>query len=301
MRERNFDISANMHGGAEVVNYPWDRSHVRHVDTDWFVLISQDYADVARAVNSSYMDSFVDDSTGIIGITNGADWYVIKGGRQDYVTSYLHGREVTLELSNIKKLESENFDAFWDYNRWSLINMITQSRYGIHGNITSKVTGFPIKATIWVEAHDDSTSWQESDSISGNFYRYLKEGSYDIIISADGYISDTINEVEVIDYQKTILNIVLDSTVSTFLDEKNKQQISIYPNPASDFINVSFKGNNSDKQLVIFNSLGKVIYEEKVISGTKTSRIDISFMESGFYILELRDENKSSTQGLLIW
>jgi hypothetical protein len=44
-----------------------------------------------------------------------------------------------------------------------------------------------------------------------------------------------------------------------------------------------------------------VLYEEKVISGTKTSRIDISFMESGYYILELRDENKFSAQALLIW
>jgi hypothetical protein len=35
------------------------------------------------------------------GVTNGYDWYRITGGRQDYVTWFLRGREVTIEVSTI--------------------------------------------------------------------------------------------------------------------------------------------------------------------------------------------------------
>ena len=34
------------------------------------------------------------------GVTRGAVWYIIYGGRQDYVTYGLQGREVTIELDD---------------------------------------------------------------------------------------------------------------------------------------------------------------------------------------------------------
>ena len=39
----HFVLSANFHGGTEVVNYPWDNTYTRHPDDAWFFLISREY------------------------------------------------------------------------------------------------------------------------------------------------------------------------------------------------------------------------------------------------------------------
>ena len=81
----HFVLSANFHGGAEVINYPWDTWPRRHADDDWFIDLSRDYADLAQANSPS---GYLTDLNN--GITNGWDWYTIAGGRQDYMT-YWHG------------------------------------------------------------------------------------------------------------------------------------------------------------------------------------------------------------------
>ncbi|MDD4576447.1 MAG: M14 family zinc carboxypeptidase, partial [Bacteroidales bacterium] len=80
---RQFVMGANYHGGTEVVNYPWDAwtsSQKSHADKLWWSYISREYADTAQANSPS--GYFVQEENGI---TNGGDWYVITGGRQDYM------------------------------------------------------------------------------------------------------------------------------------------------------------------------------------------------------------------------
>ena len=113
---------------AEVVNYPWDYHHELHADDAWYRFISREYADEAMAVDPDYMFGWPDD-----GITNGAEWYVIHGGRQDYVNYYLEGREVTLELSTGLRLGSNHLEEHWNINRRSLLNYMAQCTYGIRG------------------------------------------------------------------------------------------------------------------------------------------------------------------------
>ncbi len=100
-------ISANFHGGAEVVNYPWDTWSTRHADDQWFQDISHMYADTVHAFSSGYMTGFNN------GITNGWDWYEVDGGRQDYMTYFRGGREVTIELSSTKLLPANELPAHW--------------------------------------------------------------------------------------------------------------------------------------------------------------------------------------------
>ncbi|MFH0999418.1 MAG: M14 family zinc carboxypeptidase, partial [Bacteroidota bacterium] len=96
---QNFVMSANLHSGAVVVNYPWDTWEIRHADDDWWQLVSHEYADLAQ-LNSppGYMESYND------GIVNGYDWYEVDGGRQDYMNYFQQCREFVLELSIQKML-----------------------------------------------------------------------------------------------------------------------------------------------------------------------------------------------------
>ena len=182
-----FVMGANFHGGAEVMNYPWDNTYTLHADDAWWQLVCHEYADKCHLVNSNYMGDFND------GITNGAAWYMIGGGRQDYMNGYAQCREVTIECSNVKTPNGSVLPNFWNYNKTSLFSYMNQCLYGVHGIVTDSITGEPLEATITIADHDDGFSFVESHMPTGDFHRPIKGGSYTFIVSKDGYCPKTIN------------------------------------------------------------------------------------------------------------
>ncbi len=201
--EHNFIMAANFHGGAEVMNYPWDTwtsSGNSHVDTDWFERVCTDYVTIARTVLSSYMTYNYSD-----GVTNGGDWYVIEGGRQDYMNYWHQCREVTIELSTAKLLDTENLNKYWDYNKESLLQYMNECLYGIRGIVTNSKSN-PLDAMIWIVDHDSNgdSSMVFTDPDIGNYHRLIEPGTYDIVASSDGYINDTAKNIVV-----TLKNVVL--------------------------------------------------------------------------------------------
>lgn len=203
--ENHFVMSANTHGGSEVVNYPWDTWPTLAADDDWWQFVSHEYADTAQENSpSSYMNGFND------GITNGYQWYSISGGRQDYMNFFQHCREFTLELSDIKTIPENQLINHWNYNKRSMINYIKQVMYGVHGIVTDSITNEPLGGVkVEIVGHDFDESQVYTDDPNGDYYRMLKENSYDLTFTKDGYIPKTIEDVEVNDYETTILDVQL--------------------------------------------------------------------------------------------
>jgi hypothetical protein len=199
----NFVLSANFHGGTEVVNYPWDTWSRLHPDDSWWQLISHLYADTAQANSpAGYMSGFND------GITNGYDWYRVTGGRQDFFTYFHHGREVTIEISDIKTPAASTLPSYWYYNKESFLDYMENTYYGIRGIITD-TSGNPVKAKIVIAGHDFDNSEVYSDSLNGAYYRMIIVGTYTLNVSADNYLPQTITNVQAINFQSTVLNIQL--------------------------------------------------------------------------------------------
>jgi len=69
------------------------------------------------------------------GVTNGYEWYQINGGRQDFVTRELQGREVTIELHDDYVTPESQLNSLWQYNYRSLLGYLENALYGIHGYI----------------------------------------------------------------------------------------------------------------------------------------------------------------------
>ena len=179
MKKRNFHLSANFHGGAEVVNYPWDTWSRLHPDDTWFKHISAMYADTAQHFGPAAYFTSITSS----GISNGYDWYTIDGGRQDYMTYFLHGREVTIEVSNTKMPSPANLASYWEYNKNSLLNYIAEAtKGGLQGRIFSTSTGLPIVASVKIPGHDEDNSFVKSDT-AGYYRRLIQEGMYDLLIT----------------------------------------------------------------------------------------------------------------------
>jgi hypothetical protein len=198
-QQQSWVISANHHGGAEVVNYPWDNTITRHADDNWWQYISHLYADTAQTYSpSGYMSGFND------GITNGYDWYVAPGCRQDYM-NYWHGcREATLELSNTKLPSASQLPSFWEWNKRSLLTWLEHAMYGIRGIVTDSATGLPLFATVTVLNHDVDSSRVFTDPDVGDYYRMIYPGTYDLLFTADGYVPKTVSGVQVADLQSVV-------------------------------------------------------------------------------------------------
>ena len=120
----NFRLSANLHGGAEVMNYPWD-SYTSlqnpHPQAAWWQEVCKRFVDTSRTYSPNH---FID--TYNCGYTAGGDWYVITGGRQDYFNYYNGCLELTMEVSTIKKLSTSQLPAYWNFLQHSLVNYIEE-------------------------------------------------------------------------------------------------------------------------------------------------------------------------------
>lgn len=201
---RSIVLSANLHAGAEVVNYPWDTTCGRHPDDRWFDLISTQWAlDAQENGPAGYMDDcFTSRCTGAVcttpGVTKGADWYSVAGGRQDYMTFFAHGRELTVEISHDKLLPSSQLGQLWNGQHQALLNFIESGRQGIHGVIHDS-SGMPLAARIEIPGHDTTASVIFTDPDRGDFHRLLLPGSYSLRISSTGMQEVEISGIEVPD------------------------------------------------------------------------------------------------------
>nr|AAG51831.1 putative carboxypeptidase; 8589-6746 [Arabidopsis thaliana] len=100
LRDIRFTASATLHGGALVANFPWDGTEDKRKyyyacpDDETFRFLARIYSKSHR--NMSLSKEFEE------GITNGASWYPIYGGMQDW--NYIYGGcfELTLEISDNK-------------------------------------------------------------------------------------------------------------------------------------------------------------------------------------------------------
>ena len=142
-----FVLSINFHDGAVVANYPWDerdtrpweRSAVFHKDdgaqytpdNEEFVSLAKLYAREHDNMNQGSA-SCVDGGKFKEGITNGVDWYEVKGGMQDFNYLFSNCMEITLELSCVKKPGEERLQTEWEYNKQSLLSYLGKApRYAL--------------------------------------------------------------------------------------------------------------------------------------------------------------------------
>lgn len=281
MREHHFVLSANFHSGEEVVNYPWDRWSKLHPDDEWFHGISRKYADTVHLFSpSGYMDYLEN------GVTNGYDWYKINGGRQDFITWELHGREVTIELDNNYITPTANLSLLWQYNWHSLLGYIENATFGIHGKVKDAFTKTAVPAKIFITGHDKDSSQVYSDTLTGSFVRFLAPGNWDLTFSAKGYLEKKIEDINVAEDRKTEILVEMIPIVSP-VDTMNTPVPLIYPNPGRGFIKVVLPGHQiGNVNIMIYNSLGVKLLDYNTVTYEDTPLfIDMKDFPGGVYSL----------------
>jgi hypothetical protein len=205
-----FVLSANFHDGAEVVNYPWDTVERRHPDDLWFEDLARDWAVLAQTDGpGGYMTGI-----SIDGITNGFDWYQVIGSRQDFMTYFHGGREVTIELSETKSRSGDDLVDLWTWNRRALLDFLKHGHRGIRGVVTD-ANGSPLEATVEVLGVDREAdgSTVRTDPDIGDYHRLLLPGLYDLRIEARDFRPLEAHGIVVTEGEATTLDVVLQRVI----------------------------------------------------------------------------------------
>lgn len=278
-RNNKIDMSCNFHGGDEVVNYPWDTWEKRHADDSWWIEKCTAYAESCHEHGPA--DYMRDRNNGV---TNGWDWYELVGGRQDQMIYYERGREITIELTEQRILDADKLPVVWEANREALLGFMEETLYGLRGVVRDCDTGMPIRAEVFIDGHDKDNSSIFSDSMIGNYFRYLDDGEYVVSYAAEGY--DTLERTVVImDKVSTVQDVELCKTISG-IDGLAGTTISIYL--IGDDLKIEGLESNKEFTTEIFSVDGQLLQ-----TYTRISVIDISHLDKGAYIarISVGDEN----------
>ena len=277
-----FVMSANLHSGAEVVNYPFDTDPSLPADNAWWKMVSQEYVALARLYGGeSYMTS--DFPSGYI---NGYAWYSITGSRQDYMNYFKHCREVTLELSIEKRLANDLLDSYTSRNIPPMLAYMKRATLGLRGFVTDSVSGEPLKAKVFINGHDYFNSHVYSFLPSGEYYRFLKAGHYNVSFYADGYIHKTIS-VDISDDAIQNLDVQLVQGYDPEMVEEESLQFSLYPNPVADKLYIG--SNEHFSNIEIYDVSGRLLVSNENVIGF----VDVSMLQRGQYILKfVSDDGK---------
>ncbi|KAG8122569.1 hypothetical protein E2320_018054 [Naja naja] len=198
MRRNRFVLSGNFHGGTVVASYPFDDSkshkpsgiYSKSADDEVFKYLAKAYASNHPIMKTGTpncpgeeRETFKD------GITNGAQWYDVEGGMQDYNYLWANCFEVHI---------------------------------GIKGFVRDSVTGAALEnATIAVAgiAHNVTTGQ------FGDYYRLLVSGTYDITASVPGYLPVTTENIEVKEENATVVDFSLHPAVTVLTSRPTKEAL----------------------------------------------------------------------------
>ncbi len=182
----SWTLGVNYHGGSLVCNYPYDNDGLGSVDSP-----SPD-DDVFESISVTYTihNSPMYNSTEFYhGITNGAAWYAITGGMQDWNYRYLGANHVTIELGDTKSPPYTDMPTYWGQNQESMLSFMETCLIGVRGIVTDAATGAPLAATVTVVGRNHPIY---TDPDVGDYHRMLLPGAYQLSFSAAGHETRTL-------------------------------------------------------------------------------------------------------------
>ncbi len=163
----------------------------------------------------------------------------------------------------------------------------------------------------------DSITWSFGDGQTSNelfpTHAYEEGGTYTLCVSAV-FSSPTGSICEIshcIDISSEMLsgagltgsgfqiNVIDESTALGIFNIENRLSLSLYPNPATEQLTISFEMDGSAAaELMVIDITGKALYFENIFTanGENNHQIDVSNLSQGIYLLQLRMDGSVATE-----
>ncbi|CAG0897358.1 unnamed protein product [Cyprideis torosa] len=180
------------------------------------------------------------------GITNGAKWYPLKGGMQDYNYIWHGTMEITLELSCCKFPAADELFKFYNENREALVRYLLEVHRGVKGFVVDP-NGNPIQGAVMkIDGRDVGFKTTRY----GEYWRILRPGRYTIQISHNKF--EPIEHTFVVGQDEpTVVNITMDPTtahalmLASFPPSPQLREVLQKGGATTDFVPVAFSFTNA--------------------------------------------------------
>ena len=133
---------------------------------------------------------------------------------------------------------------------------------------------------------------------------------FEALLSCDNAALDVTPEIEdmkivvFLSYQETFSEIItatsaLASTRPVGLSEVNSSKnVSLYPNPASDYINIQISNNQEENLVELVNLSGQTVYSR--IHNSEKIQLYVKDFEPGLYLIRITNREEIVTEKLII-
>ncbi|EFJ48616.1 hypothetical protein VOLCADRAFT_90763 [Volvox carteri f. nagariensis] len=178
------DLSANLHGGALVANYPLDacdslgaRRSCPTGDEPLPELLASAYAAAHPSMALGNATPFVS------GTVQGAAWYPVLGSLQDWVYHVLGRLHITLELHPVKNPPAASLPPLWEANRRAMLRLMELARMGLRARVVDAVTRGPLAANVSVASPAGVRGTTADAERGGYFFKPMAPGvKYEFVV-----------------------------------------------------------------------------------------------------------------------
>jgi len=266
--------------------------------------------DYSKGTNAFLLFDNISDASNInfeavIGETNPLDTFNIAYGNFGF-TNLFNEDEISIvirELEDTPIKGMPNFDITRYYTLKDLLS-IDDKTYAIDENSSAGTVIGTIESEYYGEGtltySIDAGNTDDAFELSGNQILVKTESVLDYEIEANRTFTLTISATDETYTVDASYTINLNDLTETGINNQVKDNMKVYPNPASNELNVVVSDEFSgDIQLRLINSVGNIV-KEKSIENNSECKLDVSDLNKGFYFLQVKSEGKTVTKKVII-
>ncbi len=208
MYNNQFVVHTSYHSGTEYISCPWSyRSSTPH-DMSHILQLAGTYAST-----SGY--SIMEYGQGNSGM------YPINGSTKDSNYGIMGSISWSMEISYSKHPPASQIMTYYNYNKPAMIAMIEYAGFGLEGSITDAISGDPVTAIVFVNDYHPTYS----DPTAGDYHKYVLAGTYSITVMANGYETQTIDDIVVTEFNATTTDFQLQPEAGQYAYKFSASQI----------------------------------------------------------------------------